>query len=215
MGTAPIQLADEAARRTAMSDHDRSLLVEAGAGTGKTAIMAGRIAMMLAAGTKPRAVAAIAFTELASSELLERIQVFVEALLAGQVPSELRPVLTGGLDETQKANLSRANTELDEITCTTIHGFCQRLIKPYPVEAKIDPGAAVMDPAEADRLFAELRDDWLRECLDRADGALIAEMVTADPKEAVAELLNLRRGITVSAVAAQEGIRDSRASRMA
>ena len=98
MGAEPIQLADEAARRTAMSDHDRSLLVEAGAGTGKTAIMAGRIAMMLAAGTTPKSIAAISFTELAASELLERIQVFVEALLAGQVPTELGPVLPGGLN---------------------------------------------------------------------------------------------------------------------
>jgi len=41
-------LADDAARRTAMAIHDRSLLVEAGAGSGKTAVMAGRIARMLA-----------------------------------------------------------------------------------------------------------------------------------------------------------------------
>ena len=140
MGAGPTRLCDEAARRTAMSDHDRSLLVEAGAGSGKTAIMAGRIAMMLAAGTKPNAIAAITFTELAASELLERIRQFVEALLAGQVPPEFAAVLSDGLSATQKVNLSSANAELDEITCTTIHGFCQRLIKPYPVEAKIDPG---------------------------------------------------------------------------
>ena len=28
---------------------------------------------------------------------------------------------------------------LDELTCTTIHGFCQKLIAPYPVEAGQDP----------------------------------------------------------------------------
>ena len=43
-------LADDAARRDALASHDRSLLVEAGAGSGKTAVMAGRIAMMLAEG---------------------------------------------------------------------------------------------------------------------------------------------------------------------
>ena len=40
------QLADNSSRRTAMAAHDRSILVEAGAGSGKTAIMAGRIALM-------------------------------------------------------------------------------------------------------------------------------------------------------------------------
>ena len=47
-------LADDAARRAAIAIHDRSLLVEAGAGSGKTAIMAGRIAMMLAQGIAPK-----------------------------------------------------------------------------------------------------------------------------------------------------------------
>ena len=42
--TAPRRaLADDDARRTAIAVHDRSFLVEAGAGSGKTAIMAGRI----------------------------------------------------------------------------------------------------------------------------------------------------------------------------
>ena len=43
-------LKDDNARRDAISLHDRSILVEAGAGSGKTAVMAGRIAAMLAEG---------------------------------------------------------------------------------------------------------------------------------------------------------------------
>ena len=43
-------LKDDGARRDAISLHDRSILVEAGAGSGKTAVMAGRIAAMLAEG---------------------------------------------------------------------------------------------------------------------------------------------------------------------
>ena len=62
-------LADDNARRAAISVHDRSLLVEAGAGSGKTAVMAGRIAMMLAEGVAPKTIAAVTFTELAASEL--------------------------------------------------------------------------------------------------------------------------------------------------
>lgn len=65
-------LRDDAARRTAISSHDQSLLVEAGAGSGKTAVMAGRIAAMLAHGAVPKSIAAVTFTELAASELLCR-----------------------------------------------------------------------------------------------------------------------------------------------
>ena len=52
-------LNDDGARRHAISLHDRSILVEAGAGSGKTAVMAGRIAAMLAEGVSPRAIAAV------------------------------------------------------------------------------------------------------------------------------------------------------------
>ena len=38
-------LADDEARRLAIAVHDRSFLVEAAAGSGKTAVLAGRIAM--------------------------------------------------------------------------------------------------------------------------------------------------------------------------
>ncbi|WP_287177958.1 UvrD-helicase domain-containing protein, partial [Mesorhizobium sp.] len=41
------QLADSSARRRALTDLDSTLLVEAAAGTGKTALMAGRLTMLL------------------------------------------------------------------------------------------------------------------------------------------------------------------------
>src|SRR3546814_19467427 len=72
MDTPQQALADDVARRDALASHDRSLLVEAGAGSGKTAVMAGRIAMMLAEGIAPRSIAAVTFTELAASELVMR-----------------------------------------------------------------------------------------------------------------------------------------------
>ncbi len=72
MTVQPAKLADEAARIVAISAHDRSLLIEAGAGSGKTAVMAGRVAIMLADGVKPGSIAAVTFTELAASELPAR-----------------------------------------------------------------------------------------------------------------------------------------------
>jgi exodeoxyribonuclease-5 len=184
MTAQPAKLGDEAARIVAISAHDRSLLVEAGAGSGKTAIMAGRIACMLTDGVKPGSIAAVTFTELAASELLARVRDFVEELLSGGMPVEMRAALPDGLDGKRKKNLQLAGHQIDDITCATIHGFCQRLIKPYPVEARIDPGASVMDRGEADRLFDELLDGWLRERL-AADGELLAELVAHDPGKAV------------------------------
>ena len=176
-------LKDDSARRDAMSLHDQSILVEAGAGSGKTAVMAGRIAMMLAEGISPRSIVAVTFTELAASELLSRVRKFATDLLDGHVAPELRMVLPDGLSQTQRNNLVAANDRIDEITCSTIHGFCQRLIKPYPAEADIDPGARVMDSSQADLVFFELVDDWLRECLSGDHSGILAEMVLLDEQQ--------------------------------
>ncbi len=198
-------LGDDAARREAIKAHDRSLLIEAGAGSGKTAVMAGRIALMLADGIPPKAIAAVTFTELAASELLIRVREFVSELAGGRIAPELRVALPDGLSDDQKVHLAAAMASFDEIVCSTIHGFCQRLIKPYPVEANIDPGAAVMDRNQGELAFVEIVETWLREQLSTTDGGIIAEMVLQDPGDTVALIHkivgNLRSRRTVSAPA--------------
>ncbi|MDI9849541.1 UvrD-helicase domain-containing protein [Rhodoblastus sp. 17X3] len=195
-------LKDDGARRDAIGLHDRSILVEAGAGSGKTAVMAGRIAVMLAEGVSPRSIAAVTFTELAASELLSRVREFVAELSAGTIAAELQVALPDGLSQAQRDNLATASAAIDEITCSTIHGFCQRLIKPYPAEADIDPGAGVMDRSQADLTFLEIVDGWLRERLSGDHGGILPEMVLHSPGETVALVRkiaeNLRRRRTLA-----------------
>lgn len=155
------RLPDAAARLAALTSHDRTLLVEAGAGSGKTALMAGRIAMLVVAGVPPKEIVAITFTEAAASELLERVERFIGQLAAERVPVELAGALPQGLTAVQLSTLQQGAHSLDEITCTTIHGFCQQLVKPYPVEARIDPGAAIIDPAAAELAYQDLMAAWL------------------------------------------------------
>ena len=164
-------LPDVAARCRALLDHGATLLVEAGAGTGKTALMAGRIALLLAGGVPAREIVAITFTEAASSELLDRIGRFVDELKRGQIPVDLRLVLPAGLATEQAKAIALAANTLDELTCTTIHGFCQQLVKPYPVEAGIDPGAEIIDPAAADLAYQDLVQAWLSARFGRDRGA--------------------------------------------
>lgn len=196
-------LKDDGARRDAISLHDRSILVEAGAGSGKTAVMAGRIAAMLAEGVAPRSIAAVTFTELAASELLSRVREFVADLSAGAIATDLRVAFPNGLTQAHRNNLASASAAIDEITCSTIHGFCQRLIKPYPAEANIDPGAGVMDRNQADLTFLEIVDGWLRERLSGGQEGILAEMVLHSPGETVALIHkiaeNLRRRPTLAA----------------
>jgi ATP-dependent exoDNAse (exonuclease V) beta subunit len=184
MATAP--LADAAARHAALSAHDRTLLVEAGAGSGKTAVLAGRIAMMLLQGVDPQSIAAVTFTELAASELLQRVRHFVDCLLRGDIPLELRQVLPDGPSEAQRQALLHAQANIDDVTCSTIHGFCQQLIRPYPVEANVDPGASIMDRDQAGLAFHDVVDEWLREELSADAQGVLAELMLADTEGTLA-----------------------------
>ncbi|MGA3314814.1 MAG: UvrD-helicase domain-containing protein [Candidatus Korobacteraceae bacterium] len=159
-------LQDSSFRRRALAEHGSTLLIEAGAGTGKTALMAGRVVLLLASGVPPRSIAAITFTELAASELLLRVTEYAKFLATGTVPEPLLDALPDGFSPEQTQHLAEGGSSLDELTCTTIHGFCQRLIKPYPVECSMDPGATVMNEADTQLAYEFEFNAWLRQRLN-------------------------------------------------
>lgn len=191
-------LIDQDARRRALTAHNESLLVEAAAGTGKTAVMAGRCALLLAGGAAPKSIAAITFTELAAGELALRIRRIVEQLLREDPPDELRSAVPDRLSEAQRHNLASAQAQLDELTATTIHGFCQAMIRSFAIEADLDPGAAVMDGPQADVMFDGAFTDWLRRRLaeDEATAGAVGVLAGDDPLQVidtVRQLAQLRR----------------------
>jgi exodeoxyribonuclease-5 len=121
-----------------------------------------------------------------------RIDRFVRVLAEGDVPPDLAAAFPKGVLAAQKAHLESAKKRLDQLTCTTIHGFAQLLIKPYPVEADIDPGAEIVDPAEADLAFEERYLAWLKGHLSgEVNDGIVAELVLADERGALALIRNV------------------------
>ena len=80
--TAPV---DVAARRRVRDDHDVSMFIEAGAGTGKTTALVDRVVALVATGrVELRELAAITFTEAAAAEHeIEVVDVFRRSSEAG------------------------------------------------------------------------------------------------------------------------------------
>jgi CRISPR-associated exonuclease Cas4 len=191
----PMTLADGPARLRILTDLGATLLVEAAAGTGKTALMAGRLTILLARGAEPGTIAAITFTELAASALSARVHRYVEELLAGRVPQPLRPALPNGLHEDQRRALSAAAAKLDELTIATIHAFCQTIISSYAVEADIDPGARILDAVQAAAAFDSVFEQWLKRRLNAPErpGDPIATLSRDDPRRIVGTLQELAR----------------------
>ena len=77
---------DQAARDRITTALDRTLFVEAGAGSGKTTALVDRIVALITTGTaEMRGIAAITFTEKAAAELRDRVrQRLEETVTAGR-----------------------------------------------------------------------------------------------------------------------------------
>jgi CRISPR-associated exonuclease Cas4 len=150
-------IADRGERFRALTEIASTQIVEAAAGTGKTSLLAGRVVMLLASGIDPRSIAAITFTELAAGELRQRIADYLESLIEGRVPEELRICLPNGPSAAQGTALRAAAVQFDQLVCSTIHGFCHDLLATYSVEAGIDPGAEILDGPGGFRLRFHIR----------------------------------------------------------
>ena len=172
---------DAGARRRAVGETDRTLIVEAGAGTGKTTLMATRVALVLAAGADPGTVAAITFTELAAGSLKARVRALVEGLARGEAPPELA-ALDAAPDARGRAALARAAPALETMICTTIHGLCRTLLERAGTPAHWRPGTAVAEPLEAERLRARAHRSAITAALARDDATatLLATLMAHD-----------------------------------
>ncbi|MVT64839.1 AAA family ATPase [Bradyrhizobium pachyrhizi] len=174
---------DEGDRLRALTELKSTLLVESAAGTGKTSLLAGRVVMLLATGTNVRSIAAITFTELAAGELRGRIAQYLDALLAGKIPEELKLAFPQGPTPDQVECLRAAASRLDELTACTIHSFCLDLLRTHSVEARIDPGAEILDRDQAEFAFDAIFDQWWRDRLDKPSSAndALALVACKDP----------------------------------
>jgi ATP-dependent helicase/nuclease subunit A len=117
------------------------VFVSAGAGTGKTAVLVERVVRAVCdRGLDVDSILVITYTRRAAGELRTRIR--------------------AALAERGRHDLAR---ELDGAWISTIHGFCARLLKAYPLAAGLDPRFRELDEAQAAVLRSEAFRDALAE----------------------------------------------------
>lgn len=137
-------------QRRAIDTVGRSLLVSAGAGSGKTAVLAERCAHLVAELKPPCGVdrlLVVTFTDAAAAEMRERIARALRARLE-KAPGDRR--------------LQQQLALLDSAHISTLHAFCRRVLGRYFAQADIDPQTPLIDPMDA-RL---LRREKAREVFD-------------------------------------------------
>jgi ATP-dependent helicase/nuclease subunit A len=160
---------DEAARHRARNDHGTSLVLEAGAGTGKTTLLVDRIEALLRSGVATLLeVAAVTFTENAAATMKLRLRERLErARSDGRVPDVERGRASAALEVLERAQVS------------TVHALCTTILQERPLECRVVPGFRVADDTETDAIFAAAWDEWLAERLDAGD-ATLSEAVRAE-----------------------------------
>ncbi|HEV2858381.1 MAG TPA: UvrD-helicase domain-containing protein [Solirubrobacterales bacterium] len=147
----------------AIAVRGKDVLLEAGAGTGKTGVMVDRYCRLVCdSGLSPNAVLAFTFTDKAAAELRQRIR--TELARRAERGSERAAAVLAGIGGAW---------------ITTIHGFCNRVLAAHPVAAGVDPGFRVLDAPETARAAREAFDDALVEFLKADEGA--AGPVQGDP----------------------------------
>ncbi|NJD11345.1 MAG: hypothetical protein FIB01_13215, partial [Gemmatimonadetes bacterium] len=158
----PPGLPDAVARERIVADLDTNLLVEAGAGAGKTTAMVNRMVALVRWGrAEVQQVAAVTFTRKAAAELREKFQTALERALRD-------PAAT----EEERTRLDRALRDIDRAFLGTIHAFCARLLRERPLEAGLDPGFRETLGAEAERLRNRFWLSHLERLAAEGDGEL-------------------------------------------
>src|ERR1700745_1143251 len=133
---------DQESRRLIREQLLTNILLEAGAGSGKTQMLAERMAAGVAGGVyNVEHMAAVTFTRKAASELRGRFHLALESELARA--SANLPAQSDSLVRPQAALFN-----LERFFAGTIHSFCARLLRERPVESGLSPGFNELDEVQ-------------------------------------------------------------------
>ncbi len=151
----------------------RNVVIEAGAGTGKTtAIVAEVLKLLLGDETlSPERIVLVTFTEKAAGEIADRIhQALTELALRFDAGDDvtwpigsatpLFEVPPGKRDDYRRACIAQLG-RIESLRSQTIHSFCQSLLRQFPIEAGLDPQFTIIEGFERSLLYGELYDAWV------------------------------------------------------
>ncbi|MBA7710405.1 ATP-dependent helicase/nuclease subunit A [subsurface metagenome] len=139
------------------TDTSRNLVITAGAGTGKTAVLTRRIIKILhEEKLSLDRLMVVTFTDKAAVEMKERIYSAIEREIENNGDEHFKRLKDNFLDN----------------RISTFHAFCAGLLRQYPIEAGIDPYFRVMD--EVDKVF------FLRRVINRTINELAEDRKNPD-----------------------------------
>ena len=161
-----------------------SAWVSANAGSGKTHVLVDRIARLLLDGSAPDRLLCLTFTRAAAAEMSTRLfkRLGMWTLMPdAELAAELERLTGADSDELLLERARRLFAEALEspggLRIQTIHAFCERLLKRFPLEAGVVPQFSVLDERATEELIDEAKDIVLREAASK--DAALADAIAA------------------------------------
>ena len=160
------------------SDPRASVFVAANAGSGKTSTLVKRVARLLLDGARPEAILCVTYTKAGAAEMQRRL--FQDLGAWAVMRDEALTTALAEIDETHRplskarALFARALETPGGLKIQTIHAFCEKLLRRFPLETGISPGFQVLEDAAAAQVSALARDT-------------LARLALADPGDPVAD----------------------------
>lgn len=170
-------------------DPQRSVVVEACAGAGKTWMLVSRIVRAWLEGTPPQQILAITFTRKAAGEMRERLHEWLTAFAAMDEAGRMQELRIRGVPEAMLAarapRLAQLHHEWMEegrgVEIHTIHGWFSRLVKAAPLdvlaELSLPPELQLVE--DIDEIWSPLWGRFLRQLDARMGQADADDLVQA------------------------------------
>ncbi|MDQ1080600.1 double-strand break repair helicase AddA [Pseudoroseomonas cervicalis] len=157
--------AAQAAQRRA-SDPRASAWVGASAGSGKTKVLTDRVLrLLLRPGAKPGRILCLTFTKAAAAEMATRLAKRLGEWAVAEDAALTESLLSLTGEKPDAALRRRARGLFAEVLeqpggmrISTIHSFCQSLLRGFPLEAGLPPQFALIEEADAAEMLAESRE---------------------------------------------------------
>ncbi|WP_312125460.1 double-strand break repair helicase AddA [Brevundimonas sp.] len=154
---------------------ESSIFVTANAGSGKTTTLVNRVARLLLKRVQPAEILCVTYTKAAAAEMQARLfeklghwAVADDETLRGSLADlEGRSRDELGAQDLSNARrlFARALETPGGLKIQTIHAFCEKLLRRFPLEAGVTPGFKVLEDQAAVRLSRNARDDLARHAL--------------------------------------------------